>query len=186
MLKPFFQLVRIPTVFSAFSNVYAGYWIGGGAASPRSLILGLVAGGLYLMAGMALNDIADYKVDKEERSSRPLPSGVISLPTAWMVTLGMFALAFICQWLANPIAACVGVVLILAIFLYNFVFKGTLLGPISMGACRVLNLLGGIALCASGTSDLFYLPVHAYWALSSIGSYIALVTYLARDEVKGN
>ncbi len=185
-MKPFFQLVRIPTVFSAFSNVYAGYWIGGGVASPKSLILGLIAGGLYLMAGMALNDIADYKVDKEERPDRPLPSGAISLSTAWMVTLGMFALALICQWFANPVAAVLGVCLVLAIFCYNFVFKGTFLGPLTMAKCRALNLLCGIALCADGLSDFFFLPFHTYWAILSLWAYIILVTYLARDEVKGN
>lgn len=185
-LKPFFQLVRIPTIFSAFSNVYAGYWIGGGAASPRSLILGLIAGGLYLMAGMALNDIADYKVDKAERPDRPLPSGKISLPVAWMLTLGMFAVALACQWIANPVAGVVGVCLILAIFCYNFVFKGTFLGPVTMAKCRALSLLGGIALNADGLSDFLFLPFHTYWAIGSIWIYIALVTYLARDEVQGN
>src|SRR3954467_15599367 len=120
MLKSFFQLVRIPTVFSAFSNAYAGYWIGGGAASPKALFLGMAAAGLYLMAGMALNDIADYKVDKKERVDRPLPSGAISLPSAWLISIAMLALALACQWIANPVAAVIGVLLILAIFLYNF------------------------------------------------------------------
>jgi 4-hydroxybenzoate polyprenyltransferase len=184
--KPFFQLVRIPTVFSAFSNAYAGYWIGGGGAPLKSLFLGMLAAALYLMAGMALNDIADYKVDKVERPSRPLPSGAISRPWAWIFSLGMMALALVCQWFANPVAACVGVCLILAIFLYNFLLKGTFLGEVSMGACRVLNLLGGIALCADGTSDLLFLPFSAYWALASIGVYIVIVTYLAKDEVQGN
>ncbi len=190
MLKSFFQLVRVPTVFSAFSNAYAGYWIGigrGGASmSPKALILGMAAAALYLMAGMALNDVADYKVDTIERPTRPIPSGAISLPQAWMLSLGMMLLALICQWLANPVAGCVGVLLITAIFLYNFIFKGTFLGPFSMAACRVLNLLGGIALCADGTSDLMFLPTPAYWALGSIGAYIFWVTYLARDEVQGN
>ena len=186
MLKPFLQLVRIPTIFSAFSNAYAGYWIGGGVGGAKALILGTVAAGLYLMAGMALNDIADYKVDKRERPERPLPSGKISRPVAWVLSLGMMALALICQWFANPVAACIGVLLILSIFKYNFLLKGTFLGPLSMGTCRALNLLCGIALNADAISDLLYLPFNSWWAVGSIAAYIFLVTYLARDEVKGN
>ncbi len=184
--KDFFQLVRIPTVFSSLSNVYAGFWIGGGVAGVKSLLLGLVAAGLYLMAGMALNDIADFKVDKAERPNRPLPSGAISLSTAWTLSIGMMVLGLVCQGFANPVAACVGVLLIIAIFVYNFLLKGTFLGPVSMGTCRALNLLGGIALCADGTTDLFFLPFRAKWALASLGFYIACVTFLARDEVGGN
>ena len=185
-LKPFLQLVRIPTIFSSLSNAYAGFWIGGGHAGIKSLLLGLIAAGLYLMAGMALNDVADFKVDRMERPDRPLPSGAISLSTAWMLSIGMMLLALVCQWFANPVAAVVGVLLIMAIFLYNFLLKGTFFGPVSMGLCRLLNLLCGIALCADGTTDLLFLSPVAKLALISLGFYIACVTYLARDEVQGN
>src|SRR4051812_29968491 len=124
-IKSFFQLVRIPTIFSAFSNAYAGYWMGremgspnalmmGVGATPKPLFLGMAAAGLYLMAGMALNDIADCKVDKLERVNRPLPSGAITLTAAWIISITMLALALFCQWLANPsnpLAAWVGVIL---------------------------------------------------------------------------
>jgi hypothetical protein len=184
--RGFFQLVRIPTVFSALSNAFAGYWIGGGRAGIVPLLLGMLASGLYLMAGMALNDIADLKVDRAERPSRPLPSGAISLPIAWTLSLAMMVLGLLCQWRANPVSAVVGFALILAIFLYNFLLKKTFLGPAAMGLCRLLNLLGGIALNADGTSDLLFLPFNAEWALLSLWLYIALVTFLARDEVRGN
>jgi len=184
--RDFFQLVRIPTIFSSLSNAYAGYWMGGGLAGIKPLLLGLCAAALYLMAGMALNDVADFKVDKVERPGRPLPSGAISRVTAWLLSIGMMLLALVCQWFANPVAACVGVLLIAAIFLYNFGLKGTFLGPASMGLCRLLNLLCGIALCADGTSDLFYLSNPVLCALGSLWFYIACVTWLARDEVGGN
>ncbi len=184
--REFLRLVRIPTVFSAFSNAYAGFWIGGGHAGVTTLLLGMGAAGLYLMAGMALNDIADYKVDFLERPDRPLPSGAIRLSTAWLWCLGMLALAFALQWFANPVSAVTGVFLMLSIFLYNFWLKQTFLGPAAMGLCRLLNLLCGLALCADGLSDLLFLPRQANWALLSLWLYIAVVTFLARDEVGGN
>ena len=81
--KAFLSLVRIPTVFSSMSNVYAGYFIGGGRALTPALGLGLAAAALFIMAGMALNDVADKDVDARERPSRPIPSGAVGLGMAW-------------------------------------------------------------------------------------------------------
>ncbi|HLU69159.1 MAG TPA: UbiA family prenyltransferase [Fibrobacteria bacterium] len=199
MLRPYLQLVRIPAVFSSLSNAFAGWFIGvtlvtsgavsapGAAAAPvPALIPGLLAAGLYLLAGMALNDIADLKVDRAERPSRPLPSGAVSVARAWMLVSGFFALGLALQWLANPVAAQVGALLIAAIFLYNFVLKGTILGPVSMGLCRVLNLAGAVALSLPSLAAFAALPAAVYGALASLGFYVALVTWLARDEVQGN
>lgn len=185
-MRHYLRLVRIPTVFSSLSNAYAGYWIGGGYAAWSSLGLALVAAGLYVMAGMALNDIADLEVDRVERPERPLPSGAISLPAAWSLVLGMFGLALALQWIANPASFYVGLALVAAIFLYNFGLKGTALGPLSMGLCRMLNLAAGMALNFSSPRVFLTQPVVVYGALLSLGVYVALVTYLARDEVQGN
>jgi 4-hydroxybenzoate polyprenyltransferase len=186
MLRPYLQLVRIPAVFSSLSNAYAGYWIGGGYAAWSSLFLALVAAGLYLMAGMALNDIADLKVDRAERPSRPLASGTVPLINAWILVIGFFAAGLICQWIANPVSAQVGALLIAAIFLYNFALKGTFLGPLSMGLCRMLNLAAAMALTFPSLKTFITIPASSYGALASLGLYVALVTFLARDEVRGN
>jgi len=185
-MRHYLRLVRIPTVFSSLSNAYAGYWMTGAYAPWSSLGLGLVAAGLFVMAGMALNDIADVEADRAERPDRPLPSGAISMSTAWSLVIGMFALALILQWLASPVSAFVGSLLVGAIFLYNFGLKGTAAGPLSMGLCRMLNLAAGMALNFTSPKATFVQPVPLYGALISLGFYVALVTYLARDEVQGN
>lgn len=200
-LRAFFAWVRIPTVFSSLGNAYAGWWLGG-STDITFLVLGMLAAGLFLMAGMGLNDIADYKVDQVERPKRPLPSGAIRLPQAWMMSLGMLAVGLGLQALVNWRALAVGGALVAAIFLYNFVLKGTWAGPLAMGLCRALNVLAGMALnwvsgwglAGSGGEDLpgaplsldLNLPLGAQVALLSLGLYIAAVTYLARDEVQGN
>lgn len=185
-MRQYLRLVRIPTVFSAFSNAWAGWWIGGAHAPVWTLLLGLLASGLFLMAGMALNDIADLKADRAERPDRPLPSGAIGLGRAWAFALGMMGLALLLQWIASPVAAQVGVLLALAIFLYNFALKGTFLGPLSMGLCRALNLAAGMALNFAAPAAFGALSLPVYGALFSLGAYVAIVTYLARDEVQGN
>lgn len=186
MLKPYLRLVRFPVVFGSMSNAYAGYWIGGGYAAWPSLLLALVAAALFVMAGMALNDIADVATDREERPDRPLPSGEVPLSRAWILVAAFFAAGLACQWLANPVSAQVGMLLVAAIFLYNFALKGTFLGPLSMAACRALNLAAGIALGLPALSAFGSLPPSTYGALASLALYVALVTFLARDEVTGN
>ncbi len=184
--KAFLSLVRIPTVFSSMSNAYAGYFIGGGRAFTPALGLGLAAAALFIMAGMALNDVADKDVDARERPDRPIPSGAIGLGTAWILSLGMMAAGLVLLGLANPLSAVMGVALCLAIFSYNFVLKGSALGPVAMGLCRLLNVLTGITLTWSAWPSIASLPKPMGLALVSIWAYIALVTYLARDEVDGN
>jgi 4-hydroxybenzoate polyprenyltransferase len=185
--KAFFSWVRIPTVFSSMGNAYAGWWLGG-HEEGLNLALGLAAAALFLMAGMGLNDIADRKVDSVERPTRPLPSGAISLPAAWVWALGMLGMGLALQAMAHVPTTVVGLTLVTAIFLYNFALKGTWLGPLSMGLCRALNVLAGMALnweTWPWTWDLS-LGFGQRLALISLGAYIALVTFLARDEVQGN
>src|SRR5690606_6711809 len=103
MPSPYLRLVRVPAVFSSMSNAFAGWWIGGvamaaaggNAATPAALLLGLLAAALFLMAGMALNDIADLETDRAERPGRPLPSGAVPVPRAWWLVIGFFALGLV-------------------------------------------------------------------------------------------
>ena len=189
-LKAFLSLVRIPTVFSSMSNAYAGYWIGtlavGGAIGgfPLRILAGIAAAGLFIMAGMALNDVADKDVDARERPNRPIPSGAVKLAAAWGISLFMMAAGLGILAAANPLSACVGLALCAAIFAYNFGLKGGPLGPAAMGLCRALNLLTGMSL--AWTTVPSTLPRSAWLALASLWAYIALVTFLARDEVGGN
>jgi len=184
--KAFLALVRIPTIFSSMSNAYAGYFIGGGRFFSLSLMLGILSSGLFIMAGMALNDIADKNVDAVERPNRPIPSGAIKLSTAWLLSLGMMGLGLTLLYFANHRSALIGILLCTAIFLYNFVFKGKIFGPAAMGLCRLLNLLTGITLAWPTWPRLDSLPPALGLALFSLWAYIAIVTYLARDEVGGN
>ncbi len=185
-LKSFLALVRIPTVFSSMSNAYAGYFIAGGRELSPKLAEGLVAAALFIMAGMALNDVADKDVDAKERPNRPIPSGAISVGLAWGLSLGMMAAGLILLRLANPLSAYAGGALCLSIFAYNFVLKGTWFGPASMGLCRALNLLAGMSLTWAAIPHPSALTRGALVALLSLWGYISLVTFLARDEVGGN
>ncbi|MBW8888015.1 MAG: UbiA family prenyltransferase [Fibrobacteres bacterium] len=184
MKRAFFSLVRIPTVFSSMSNAYAGWWIGGGRGLEWPLWAGVASAALFIMAGMALNDVADKDVDARERPNRPIPSGAISLRAAWTLSLGMMALGLAILAVAHPLSALFGLALCAAIFAYNFWLKGGPFGPAAMGLCRALNLFTGMSLAWSAFPAVW--PGSVVLSLISLWAYIALVTYLARDEVGGN
>jgi 4-hydroxybenzoate polyprenyltransferase len=166
------------------SNAYAGWWIGGGRALERPLWAGVAAAALFIMAGMALNDVADKDVDARERPDRPIPSGAVSLRSAWALSLGMMAVGLGLLAAVHPLSALCGLALCAAIFAYNFLLKGGPLGPAAMGLCRGLNLLTGMSLAWSALPPVW--PRSVVLSLLSLWAYIALVTFLARDEVGGN
>ena len=166
------------------SNAYAGWWIGGGRGLDRPLWTGVAAAALFIMAGMALNDVADKDVDARERPGRPIPSGAISAGAAWALSLGMMALGLGLLATVHFLSVLCGLGLCAAIFAYNFLLKGGPMGPAAMGLCRALNLLTGMSLAWEAWPSTW--PRSVLLALVSLWAYIALVTFLARDEVGGN
>ena len=93
----FFRLLRLPNVFTAWSDVLMGFLVAQGAVPRDTQGLATIAlllaatSGLYL-GGMVLNDWFDYEEDKKARAFRPLPSGKFTLRFA--ATLGFGLLFF--------------------------------------------------------------------------------------------
>jgi 4-hydroxybenzoate polyprenyltransferase len=73
----------------------------------------------------------------------------------------------------------VAIILTVCIFAYDGLLKGTLIGPVAMGACRSLNILLG----ASAAVSLEAIPqVPLLHVAIAMGVYIAGVTLFARQE----
>ena len=77
-LLTWLKLMRLPTVFTALSNILCGYFvsspereIGVLFSEPQLWLLLLASSGLYL-GGMVLNDVFDARLDAEERPERPI------------------------------------------------------------------------------------------------------------------
>jgi 4-hydroxybenzoate polyprenyltransferase len=80
------ELVRLPAVFSAWSNILAAHLIATtGSPHWRLLALQLAITTSLYWAGMVLNDCFDLNNDRIERPERPLPSGRIAPRAAWTV-----------------------------------------------------------------------------------------------------
>jgi 4-hydroxybenzoate polyprenyltransferase len=182
------ELLRAPNLLTVPGDVLAGWLlVAGGVWHPT--LLAAVAASLCLYAlGLLSNDILDFKTDAKERPARPLPSRRISPPTAVSVALLLMIGALGCAWLAGRAAFDVGVLLFLVIALYNSMLKpAPVVGPLTMGLCRGLNLLLGAAASASVFAGQQLPPSGLRWALTAalvLLTYVALVTALARREVE--
>lgn len=180
----YLQLVRLPNVFLAITDVLMGYLFSHAVLEPGDgSLLGLlvVTSVLLYMAGMVLNDAFDADVDAQERPERPIPSGRISRPTARWIGWQFLAIGVITGWLvgirvgdlrpgiiASLLAGCV--------VLYDGFLKRLPIGPLGMGACRMLNVLLGMSLASRPWGDEHWLVAGA------VGIYVAGVTWFSRGE----
>ena len=176
------QLMRLPTVFTALSNILCGYLIThsfrvGDLPQQTDLWLLLATSiGLYL-GGMVLNDVFDAKLDAVERPERPIPSGRISRNAAalfggLLMTAGVVAASRV--GLNSLLVAAMIVPCVLA---YNGYLKSTVAAPLGMSACRFLNLMLGASAVEGSMWHSTPLTVAA-----ALGVYIVGVTLFARNE----
>jgi len=139
------------------------------------------ASSLLYIAGMVLNDVFDLETDRQQRPERPLPSGRVSLTAArrlgWrLLVLGVLLGAGTGFFVGHLRPGVVAALLATCILLYDAWLKRTPLGPLAMGACRMLNVLLGM--------NALDAPLHAgHWLVAGgIGVYVAGVTWFARRE----
>ncbi|MCG8406664.1 MAG: UbiA family prenyltransferase [Phycisphaerales bacterium] len=204
-LKAYFELVRLPNVFTAMADAFAGYWLV--AAQLRSsellrswqslwswqLLCLVAASAFFYAAGIILNDVRDIETDRRERPQRPLPSGRIPKRQAVLIATGISIIAVMLACAAGFVGevtdsdyilpgklrpGLVGVLLLATIIAYNFLFKGTLSGLVFMGLCRGLNLLMAMSVgwWFTDLGGLFFIIALIY--------YVASLTYFGFEEAR--
>ena len=186
-LMAWLQLVRLPTIFTALSNILCGFLITHRVpqikvaeltAQKELWLLLFSTSGLYL-GGMVLNDVFDAKLDALERPERPIPSGRISLRAAAIFgSLLMLAGVLAAAMVGTP-SLIVATLIVPCVLVYNGFLKSTIAAPLGMGACRFLNLMLGASAVSDWSTLWQALPVTVAAAL---GIYIIGVTVFARNE----
>ena len=177
-LSAWLRLIRLPNLLTVPGDPLAGYLMAASGAAVASSTLGLVVAVslLLYMAGLIMNDLADVRIDAQERPERPLPSGQVDEGLARLLMMTLLALALLLARHLGWATVVVALALLVAMTLYNLFLKRTLLGPLFMGVCRGLNVWLGVSLVPART-DLVYL------AAGGIAFYILAVTLIARDEM---
>lgn len=188
-LRAYFELLRLPAVFTAMADVMMGYLVTHQDLRPVALFLLLAAASscLYL-AGMVFNDVFDADLDARQRPQRPIPSGRVAHRSAWRLAASLLgtgvAAASLAGWLAGTWRpGTIAVLLAFCILLYDGALKRIVVAPLGMGACRMLNVLLGMSLAGTASAELA-----TPWGTpplllaAGIGLYIVGVTLLARTE----
>lgn len=178
MVRSYLRLLRIPNVFTACANVVAGVCLArGGGFQARDIAVVLASGCLYC-AGMVWNDFFDRQVDARERPERPIPAGEVSATAAATLGCTLSALGLgLAAW-HGPWPALLAVLVLAAVFAYDAAFKDSWAGPLTMGACRALNVLLGMSV--NFQNPAWQVPL---WLV--LGVFTLLITELSRFEVGG-
>jgi hypothetical protein len=173
-LHVWLDLLRVANLPTVWTDVAAAWWLSG-AADMRGLG-GLMVGTSFLYtAGMAFNDAFDARIDRLERPERPIPSGLVSAQTAWIVGIGGI-MAGIGVSIAAGASVSLVAALATAILIYDWLHKRSPWTAGLMAMCRTF---------------LWWLPAtlpgHHFTALmlgwsAIIFAYIVGVTLLARSE----
>lgn len=131
---------------------------------------------LLYLAGMFLNDAFDADFDRQRRITRPIPAGYITVTEVWHWGLSFLGVGIIFLAGMGRTAFLLGLLLVLAILLYDAIHKAVSLSPLVMGVCRLLVYLIAAAGAARGVTGA------AVWAGLALAAYIVGISFLARKE----
>jgi 4-hydroxybenzoate polyprenyltransferase len=131
------------------------------------------AGWLLLLAGVALAWIVTFHEGRSATHPPPAPDNEDLEVIDDGHTAGNSAPI---PWVERLRPGLIGVLLAAAIVLYDLGLKRTPLGPMGMGACRMLNVLLGMSVLVGP-----FRPEH-FLIAGGIGVYVAGITWLARNE----
>jgi len=172
---------RVSNLPTTLSNATAGFFLGGGSITqdPVSWVGAVLATACLYEGGMFLNDICDFKTDRLERPTRPLPSGRLSRREAIWIAIGLFLGGILAVALFLPKAMGVALSLLGLILFYNFTHVWFPLSPLVMGCCRGgVYLLAAVAGGWKGPSELIL------GMAGTLTVYISAVSFIARHELK--
>ncbi|MBL6953142.1 MAG: UbiA family prenyltransferase [Alphaproteobacteria bacterium] len=178
------RLGRVSNLPTVWTNVLAGLTLAGAGASAAQITTLMTSMTFFYLGGMYLNDAFDAKIDAVERPERPIPSGQISARSVFilgfgMLVLGIAGLACAGKQLPNGTGwapAIAGLALAACITFYNWNHKNNPLGPLVMGACRMLVYV------AAGLVITTALPRELYFGAAVLLCYLIGLTFAAKQE----
>jgi 4-hydroxybenzoate polyprenyltransferase len=177
-LHGYLTLARISNAPTVVSNALAGAALAGALQPSATLALVALALVLFYTAGMYLNDLCDYAIDRRERPGRPLPSGLISRPAAAVATVVFFGIGSALLAAIGPAPFISGVALIGLIVVYDAWHKANPISPLIMAGCRLLAYATAYLAFSTELTGLFVI------AGCLLVGYLVGLTYLAKNENK--
>ncbi|MEN6357254.1 MAG: UbiA-like polyprenyltransferase [Armatimonadota bacterium] len=95
-------------------------------------------------AAMTFNRIADAKIDaaNPRTATRAIPSGLVSIGSAWVFTIVSAALLVFAAYMLNPLAFALSPLAIVAVIIYSFTKRFTSLSHLWLGLCLGIAPVG--------------------------------------------
>jgi len=186
LIKPYLELVRIPGIFTAFTNILLGFFISQSTTVDWfSLLPLLVTSGFLFLAGMALNDYFDYKIDVRERPNKPLPSGKISKKFALYIGFSFLIIANIISSFVGFEAVIITIIMTILILAYDIKLKSIpIVGIINLSSIRFANvILGGSAVILNQELFIVAIPIGIFISAISIFAKIERSKYSKNIEI---
>ena len=125
-LRGWFQLLRLPHLFTVPGDPLIGFLIAGGLLNVRGFagiaMVCFISSAMSLF-GIITNDLADIQIDMTEHPDRPLPRGVISPRTASYAAQLCFLGAVVPSLFLGWRFSFVTLVALVCIYTYNFYVK---------------------------------------------------------------
>jgi len=145
VLRQYLTLFRLPNVFTAPSNILAGYYAVVEPTNTSGLHLGIliICSILLYLSGIVLNDYFDIEVDRRERPLRPLPAGTVSKRKVLLIGIVFIIAANFISLLVSTSTFIIAAILSGTIVSYDYRMKYSVYGPGMMGAARALNVMLG-------------------------------------------
>jgi 4-hydroxybenzoate polyprenyltransferase len=187
VLRQYLLLIRLPNTFTIPSNILTGYFaiIAPAYAHSLQLFVLILSSILIYIAGIVFNDFFDIEIDLKERPYRPLPAGTISKQKALVIAMLSLVSANILAFAVNWSSFVISTILSATVISYDFRLKNTVIGPITMGAARFLNVILGAspALFVLLANNNFF--VRMIFVSLSIFLYVLAISLLSRKEIDG-
>jgi len=179
-IKALFALCRAGNLPTVWTNVLAAVVLSGAEFSWPPFLVLVFSISLYYAGGMCLNDIVDTPLDRIAKPFRPLPAGLITIRTASVAAVILFAAAsLLLLWFPDRRVSLAGLCLLFLIILYDVYHKAHPASVLLMAACRGMIFPIG-ALAAAGAVG---------WAVGIGGLaqflYVALISVVARLQNQG-
>lgn len=166
----YLRLLRVPRAFTAMADVVAGCLIASSSSVDRMALLFLVLSSAAIYSGgCVLNDICDRNEDATERPERPIPSGAVSANGAVTLMLALLSIGLYLAFLAGAGSLAVALLIVALVLVYNFLSRANaVLGPLSMGIMRALNLVLGMTAGAVSFDERLLFPAATLFIVISI------------------
>lgn len=180
------KLGRVSNLPTVWTNTLAASVLAGASFNVVVVWL-MVAMSLFYIGGMYLNDAFDAEIDALERSERPIPSGQIKRSTVFVAGFAMLAVGVVILLLLGRaydgfsrwVPAASGLMLCVAIVLYNAHHKNNPFSPALMGACRMLvYITAGVAVAQQVVASVWVGALLLF-------CYLMGLTYVAKQENLG-